>query len=269
MPARLSRVLCKPKYRFVMGICSLLLVGQAVAQVQIPAGPFTMGTNHPKATDEQPSHQVEMSAFNIDLHEVVNASYAAFVADTGHRTAAEAEDAPEAEDGINWRHPQGPGSTAIPEHPVVYVNWYDAQAYCTWRGGRLPTEAEWEKSARGDDARLWPWGSTANAKHANSWGSEDGYAGLAPVGSFPEGASDYGVLELAGNVWEWCADWYEADYYATAPTQDPQGPATGRFKVLRGGSWINPGPALRSSNRFEILPIERGPYIGFRCVQAP
>jgi len=267
--ARLCTVLCNQKYPFIAWLCGLLLIGQATAQVQVPAGPFTMGTNHPRATDEQPSHQVEMSAFTIDRNEVDNARFAAFVTDTGYRTAAEAEDAPETADGISWRHPQGPGSTAIPEHPAVYVNWYDAQAYCTWRGGRLPTEAEWEKSARGNDARLWPWGSTFDAKRANHWGSKDGYAGLAPVGSFPEGASSYGALDLAGNVWEWCADWYDADHYATGPSQAPQGPATGRFKVLRGGSWINPGPALRSSNRFEILPIERSPYIGFRCVEAP
>ncbi|HIG56749.1 MAG TPA: formylglycine-generating enzyme family protein [Candidatus Handelsmanbacteria bacterium] len=268
-PARLCTILCKLQYRFIAGLCGLLLIGQATAQVQVPAGPFTMGTNHPRATDEQPSHQVEMSAFAIDRLEVDNAHFAAFVADTGYQTAAEAENAPEAEDGISWRRPQGPGSTAIPAHPVVYVNWHDAQAYCTWRGARLPTEAEWEKSARGDDARLWPWSSTFDTKRANLWGAEDRYAGLAPVGSFPAGASPYGVLDLAGNVWEWCADWYDANYYATAPAQDPQGPAKGHFKVLRGGSWINPGPALRSSNRCEVLPIERGPYIGFRCAEAP
>ena len=196
-PARLCTVLCNQKYPFIAWLCGLLLIGQATAQVQVPAGPFTMGTNHPRATDEQPSHQVEMSAFTIDRNEVDNARFAAFVADTGYRTAAEAEDAPETADGISWRHPQGPGSTAIPEHPAVYVNWYDAQAYCTWRGARLPTEAEWEKSARGNDARLWPWGSTFDAKRANHWGLEDGYAGLAPVGSFPEGASFYGALDLA------------------------------------------------------------------------
>ena len=100
-------------------------------------------------------------------------------------------------------------------------------------------------------------------------GAEDGYEQLAPVGSFPSGASPYGALDMAGNVWEWCADWYDANYYATGPTKDPQGPETGRFKILRGGSWINPGPVLRSINRFEVLPVERSPYIGFRCARSP
>ena len=257
------------RFIFIAGLCSLLLVDQVTAQILVPAGPFTMGTNHPRATDEKPSHRVQLSAFSIDRTEVTNADFADFVAATGYQTAAEAADAPEAEDGINWRQPQGPGSTAEPQHPVVYVSWHDAEAYCAWVGARLPTEAEWEKSARGNDGRLWPWGSTFASEKTNHWGAEDGHPALAPVGSFPQGASPYGALDLAGNVWEWCADWYAADYYATAPEEDPQGPAQGQFKVLRGGSWINPGPALRSSNRFEVLPIERSPYIGFRCAHSP
>ncbi|MEE3257716.1 MAG: formylglycine-generating enzyme family protein [Candidatus Latescibacterota bacterium] len=264
-----------PIRRFLAGLYSLLLAAQAApgfadaAVVLVPAGPFTMGIDHPRATDERPSHQVFLSAFSIDRHEVSNARFAAFVAATGYRTAAENAAATEREDGINWRQPHGPGSPAAPDHPVVYVSWRDADAYCSWRGGRLPTEAEWEKSARGGDGRLWPWGADFAAGRANFWGAEDGYAGLAPVGSFPSGQSPYGALDLAGNVWEWCADWYGADYYATAPAKDPQGPAAGRFKVLRGGSWINPGPALRSINRFEVLPVERSPYIGFRCARSP
>lgn len=266
---QLREFIRKPNRRLIAALCSLLLTGPAVAEVMVPAGSFSMGTNHPQATDEKPSRQVELSTFSIDRHEVSNTHFAAFVAATGYQTAAEAADAPEAADGINWRQPQGPGSTTDPNHPVVYVSWHDAQAYCTWRGARLPSEAEWEKSARGGDGRLWPWGSTFAAAMTNSWGTADGYAELAPVGSFPDGASPYGVLDLAGNVWEWCADWYAADYYTTAPAKDPQGPATGQLKVLRGGSWINPGPALRSSNRFEVLPVERSPYIGFRCAHSP
>jgi len=241
----------------------------AADEVRVPAGPFAMGVDHPRATDEKPRRQIYLSAFAIDRREVSNAAFAAFVAATGHRTAAEADTAAESEDGINWRQPRGPDSTADPDHPVVYVSWGDARTYCTWAGKRLPTEAEWEKSARGTDGRLWPWGSAFAAERANAWGDQDGHAELAPTGSFPAGASPYGALDLAGNVWEWCADWYGADYYATAPAKDPQGPASGRFKVLRGGSWINPGPVLRSINRFEILPVERSPYIGFRCARSP
>lgn len=254
----------------VSRILSALLLSAPVAaeEVFVPAGPFTMGIDHPRATDEKPSRPVYLSAFAIDRYEVTNARFAIFVAATGYQTDAEKHGAERA-DGISWRQPHGPGSTAAPSHPVVYVSWRDAEAYCAWRGGRLPTEAEWEKSARGPDGRLWPWGAAFAAGRANVWGVEDGYAELAPVGSFPAGASPYGALDLAGNVWEWCADWYDADYYATAPTQDPQGPATGRFKVLRGGSWINHGPTLRSINRVEVLPVERSPYIGFRCARSP
>ena len=250
-------------------LLSALLLAAPVAaeEVVVPAGPFTMGIDHPRATDEKPSRQVYLSAFSIDRYEVSNARFAAFVAATGYQTEAEKRGAEKA-DGISWRQPHGPGSAADPGHPVVYVSWQDAHAYCAWRGGRLPTEAEWEKSARGSDGQLWPWGAKFAAGRANLWGPEDGYAGLAPVGSFPAGASPYGALDMAGNVWEWCADWYDANYYATAPAKDPQGPETGRFKVLRGGSWINPGPALRSINRFEVLPVERSPYIGFRCARS-
>ena len=245
----------------------LLAALVAAEEVVVPAGPFTMGIDHPRATDEKPSRRVYLSTFSIDRYEVTNAGFAAFVAATGYRTAAEERGAEKA-DGISWRQPHGPDSAAAPSHPVVYVNWQDAQAYCAWRGQRLPTEAEWEKSARGSDGRLWPWGVAFAASRANLWGVEDGYAGLAPVGSFPSGASAYGALDMAGNVWEWCADWYDAQYYATGPTKDPQGPAAGRFKVLRGGSWINPGPTLRSINRFEVLPVERSSYIGFRCARS-
>lgn len=254
----------------VSRLLSALLLSAPVAaeEVFVPAGLFTMGIDHPRATDEKPRRQVYLSAFFINRYEVTNARFAAFVAATGYQTEAEKRGVEKA-DGISWRQPHGPGAVAAPSHPVVYVSWRDAEAYCAWRGGRLPTEAEWEKSARGPDGRLWPWGAAFAAGRANVWGAEDGYAGLAPVGSFPAGASPYGALDLAGNVWEWCADWYDADYYATAPTQDPQGPATGRFKVLRGGSWINRGPTLRSINRFEVLPVERSPYIGFRCARSP
>ena len=247
---------------------NLLHAAEPIDAVSVPAGPFTMGTDHPRATDEKPGHQVHLSAFAIDRREVTNAAYADFVAATGYRTAAEADDAPERLDGLSWRHPHSPNATAAPDHPVVYVSWRDADAYCNWRGGRLPTEAEWEKSARGTDGRLWPWGDFT-ADRANHWGTVDGYAGLAPVGAFPLGRSPYGALDLAGNVWEWCADWYAEDYYATGPKTNPQGPTAGRFKILRGGSWANPPPVLRSINRFEVLPVERSAYIGFRCAYTP
>ena len=162
-------------------ILSALLLAAPVAaeEVVVPAGPFTMGIDHPRATDEKPSRQVYLSAFSIDRYEVSNARFSAFVDTTGYQTEAEKRGAEKA-DGISWRQPHGPGSAADPSHPVVYVSWQDAHAYCAWHGGRLPTEAEWEKSARGSDGRLWPWGATFAAGRANLWGPEDGYTGLAP-----------------------------------------------------------------------------------------
>jgi len=238
--------------------------------VLIPAGRFVMGTNHPKAMDEGPQHRVYLSPYHMDKCEVTNSQFAAFVQATGHLTAAERPGAVEAEDGISWRHPEGRGSTISTRehHPVVYVSWDDARAYCAWRGKRLPTEAEWEKSARGTDGRMWPWGNAFGPEHTNLWGAEDGYGKTAPVGSFPAGASPHGVLDLAGNVWEWCADWYGEGYYTSSPRQNPPGPDVGQRKILRGGSWINRPATLRTSNRFEVLPVDRSPYIGFRCARS-
>ena len=135
-------------------LLSALLLAAPVAaeEVVVPAGPFTMGIDHPRATDEKPSRQVYLSAFSIDRYEVSNARFSAFVAATGYQTEAEKRGAEKA-DGISWRQPHGLGSAADPSHPVVYVSWQDAHAYCAWHGGRLPTEAEWEKSARGSDGQ--------------------------------------------------------------------------------------------------------------------
>lgn len=187
--------------------------------------------------ESDPVHDVELDSCYIDITEVTVAAYRAY-AKAGSKVM-----------------PAAPQWGWSEDHPISNVSWSEAKEYCDKAGKRLPTEAQWEKGKA--DGRV------------NQLGSEDGFGTTAPVGSYPGGQSPYGVFDMAGNVWEWCADWYDADYYVTAPSQAPQGPATGRFKVLRGGSWINPGPALRSSNRFEILPIERGPYIGFRCVEAP
>lgn len=235
-----------------------------VDMVLVPAGPFIMGIDDPRASkDEKPARQVFLNAFHIDRHEVTTAQFAEFVSATGYRTSAEQEGQAEKTDRIDWRHPRGPctDTLAIDLHPVVYISWHDAQAYCAWRGKRLPTEAEWEKAARGSDGRVWPWGNLFDHR-ANHWGSADGHEQTAPVGSYPAGASPFGAVDLAGNVWEWCADWYSG---ALPVGENPQGPATGQFKVLRGGSWINPPPILRSTNRFKLLPSERSGYVGCRC----
>ena len=239
--------------------------------VYIAAGPFTRGIDDPRASaDERPARQVYVSAFYLGKFEVTHAQFKAFVEATGYLSTAEEDGAVEKQDGINWRHPEGPRAeiAARPDHPVVHVSWYDAQAYCSWKGKRLPTEAEWEKGARGEDGRLWPWGNAYDRSRANAWGGEDGYPKTAPAGTFPRGVSPAGALDMAGNVWEWCADWYDPDYYTTGPDQDPQGPEGGVHKVLRGGSWINPWSVLRSTNRFQVMPADRSPYIGFRCARS-
>ncbi len=162
-----------------------------------------------------------------------------------------------------------------PDHPIVNVTWEDAKTYCEWAGGRLPTEAEWEYAARGGQQGLkYPWGNEVSHEQAN-YGADKCCSGLAagrdqweytsPVGSFPE--SEFGLYDMAGNVSEWLADWYDEDYYKNAPIVDPQGPASGELRVLRGGSWVNNPEVLRTSNRFRDQPDLRVSNVGFRCAR--
>jgi formylglycine-generating enzyme required for sulfatase activity len=204
--------------------------------VYVPEGEFLMGSEDDDAwDDEKPQRLVYLDAFWIYQHPVTNTQFAAFVDASGHQTMAEETGWAWVWDGRNWMQtegatwgaPEGPGSSLAErgDHPVVQVSWFDATAYCQWAGGRLPTEAEWEKAARGTDGRRFPWGDDpvagdrANFCDVNcpmNWADEsrdDGYAGTSPVGSYPAGASPYGALDMAGNVWEWVADLYGADYY--------------------------------------------------------
>jgi formylglycine-generating enzyme required for sulfatase activity len=245
----------------------------------IPGGPFSMGSP-PDAgyPDESPVHSVCVIGFYIDKHEVTNAQFKEFVEAIGYITDAEKNGSP---DVPTWRHPYGPESDAeqMPNYPVVCVSWNDANAYALWTGKRLPTEAEWEKAARGTDGRMYPWGNTAPAaasaniadkSGAFKWSDavlDDTYKTASPVGSFPGGRSVYGVEDMAGNVWEWCFDWWNKDYYRASPSQNPAGPDTGEFKVIRGGSWFYSADGARTTHRMYFRPTGNGAAIGFRCVK--
>jgi formylglycine-generating enzyme required for sulfatase activity len=238
--------------------------------VLVPEGKFTMGTSernieqwlraHPKDKrewfeDEQPQHSVFLKAFYMDQYEVTTKRYQAFMNDAG------------------WGEPEY-WSRTIPvsqaEKPVVGVTWDDAQAYCEHYGKRLPTEAEWEKAARGTDGRFYPWGNEApTSRHANFDRGYDfkNYEVLTAVGSRSAGASPYGVQDMAGNVWEWVADLYDENYYQNSPKDNPEGANEGKYRVIRGGSWNYDAWNLRSSNRVRNLPTLRSNLLGFRCAR--
>ena len=227
----------------------------------IPADTYTIGSDSEQADpDETPAHSVELPAFYIDKYEVTNTQYMNFMQATGHR-----EPKYWTNDKLNQ-----------PNQPVVGVSWDDAFAYAKWAGKRLPTEAEWEVAARGGKSLEFPWGNVLDQSinqeihHANVEGATDGFEQeTAPVGSFSTGVSPFGVHDLAGNVFEWVADWYAEDYYSKSPLKNPKGPeqpATGNFKVLRGGSWRDDGAKARSAKRSSLPVTFRHDEIGFRCV---
>ncbi|MDY7040754.1 MAG: formylglycine-generating enzyme family protein [Chloroflexota bacterium] len=221
------------------------------AMVEIPAGPFTMG-NDSGGEDEAPAHEVDLPAFEIDKFEVINADFALFVEATNHQTDAEKM-------GLSrtWRDAAG----GKDNHPVVYASWNDAAAYCEWVGKRLPTEAEWEKAARGTDGRLYPWGDEYDPNKLN--GKDSGIRGTTAVGSFADGASPYGVFDMGGNVWEWTADWYEA-----YPDSGYQSPYYGeQFKVVRGGGWFETSDFLRATARNATSDTAANDDLGFRCAR--
>jgi formylglycine-generating enzyme required for sulfatase activity len=218
--------------------------------VEIPAGEFTMG-NDAGDDDEKPAHTVTLEAFEIDMFEVTNADFAKFVEETGYQT--EVEKAGE----VGWRR----YTEGRDNHPVVKVTWNDADAYCQWAGKRLPTEAEWEKAAKGEEGLLYPWGNEWDPAKANT--KESGFRGTVQVGSFPEGVSPYGVFDMAGNAWEWIADWYQA-----YPDSTYQSEYFGeRFKVTRGGGWFQAANLVTASNRSATDPSAANDDLGFRCAR--
>jgi len=262
--------------------------------VYVSAGEFTLGSSaaeidawlseHPEAErswfeDEQPQCRVNLPAYWIGRTEVTNGQYLRFVSATGHNTP---------EHWASGRPPAG-----LEDFPVVYVSWEDARAYCAWAGGRLPTELEWEKAARGADGRIFPWGNEWDRAKCRNFQGITGrsYAsssewlsafevwltghdllreGPAAVGSYPSGASPYGCQDMAGNVWEWCQDWYDENVYRRYARGDLTPPASGSLMVLRGGSWDDVSPTdFRCADRRFNSPDYRDYFYGFRCVRLP
>ena len=225
--------------------------------VYVPAGEFEMGDGQHA---DCPKHRVYVEAYYIGLYCVTNAQYGRFVAATGHR-------APDTADfgDVVWRGKSYPPEKS--DHPVVCVSWDDAVAYGTWAGLRLPTEAEWEKAARGPAGWLYPWGNTWDATRCRHDGNRGG-ATTYRVDDYPGGVSGYGTYNQAGNVWEWCADWYGADYYTQSPRANPRGPETGSYRVDRGGSWrLGDAAVLRGAYRNWYAPATRNDDLGFRLVR--
>ena len=236
------------------------VVRDSAPMVLVPAGEFTMGSNDGN-NDEKPAHIVYLDAFWIDKFEVTNTQYAACL-NAGVCKAP-------SQNGSNTRGGYF-GNPQFNNYPVIYVSWSDADAYCAWTAKRLPTEAEWEKAARGTDGRVYPWGNEWDATKLNSWDSIPRPGDTTAVGSYPSGASPYGALDMAGNVIEWAADWYDPNYYANSPRNNPKGTATGTYHVLRGGAWYNPRPnvsALFRNTPFAVPFNPGNPLIGFRCAQ--
>lgn len=235
--------------------------------VRIPAGEVWIGCVEENETgficpaDELPLHQVRVSEYWIDQYEVSNAQFALCVQagacqEPYYRSSA--------------THTEYYGNASYGDFPRVGVSWLEAQDYCQWVGGRLPTEAEWVRAARGDDQRIFPWGDDLpTCQLANG---RDGLTGTlcrddtAAVGSFPRGASPFGVMDMAGNVWEWTADWYHTDYYAVSPLADPQGPEQGGTKVVHGGGFDYSWDRLRVAYTSDHDPREHKISFGFRCV---
>jgi len=237
----------------------------------VPAGEFLMGSadNDIKTSNnETPQHTVTLDAFWIDQHEVTNGQYKMCV-DAGVCSAPRSM--------RSYSRSSYYGAPEFNDYPVIYVSWDNAAQYCGWVGKALPTEAQWEKAARGAAGRIYPWGNRRDASRVNfcdvscpfgykDASANDGWADTAPVGSYSNGPSPYGVYDMAGNVWEWVADWYDRDYYKHSPRENPKGPSLGVDRVLRGGAWDS--AIMTTSVRRIVTTIGHHNYsFGFRCAQ--
>jgi formylglycine-generating enzyme required for sulfatase activity len=241
--------------------------------VLVPEGEFTRGTE--EYDWAKPEQRIYLDAFMIGTYPVTNREFKRFIDAGGYQQ--EASWTPE---GWQWRVED---DILLPElwydrqwngdnFPVVGISWYEAAAYAAWLGKktgkayRLPTEAEWEKAARGTDGKIYPWGNEFNKNLCNS--EESGLDRTSPVGIFPGGKSSFGCFDMAGNVWEWCADWYDEEYYRESPLKNPKGPAAGSSRVFRGGGWIIIAEFCASAIRSHAPPASRRGYLGFRLARS-
>jgi formylglycine-generating enzyme required for sulfatase activity len=229
-----------------------------VPMVNIPEGSFIRGSSEGTGrSDEMPREKIYVDAFSIDKFEVTNKRYLAFIAATGHKEPFNVY-----EEGTLFK------VADIHDLPVVQVTWHDAADYCQWVGKRLPTEAEWEKAARGTDGRIYPWGneepSPLHANYDREWAGKET---LKPVGSLPQGTSPYGVQDMSGNAREWVQDWYDKDYYQQAPKRNPKGPDKSLLKVIRGGGWRSFDSDIRAAARGKGGFALKTHGTGFRCAR--
>jgi formylglycine-generating enzyme required for sulfatase activity len=222
----------------------------------VPAGEFAMGSDS-GGEDEKPVHEVYLDAFYMDKYEVTNSLY---------RACVEAGGCSAPPDISSYGHDNSYWNSQADNYPVINVTWNQAKAYCEWRGARLPTEAEWEKAARGPDFHIYPWGDAIDCSFANYSNCK---GDITPVGSYEKGTNSYGIYDMAGNVWEWVADWYDANYYTTLGDNalNPQGPTSGQYRVLRGGAWSYNINYVRSTSRNWVVPDTRNNFFGFRCAK--
>ena len=242
--------------RFAQYTAQSRLGGEANPMAAIPAGRFIRGTDE-RLPDEGPQHTLDVPAFKIDLYEVTNRQYKAFIDASGRRSPD------------HFRNRTFPAGKA--DHPVSFVTWYDAEAYCAWAGKRLPSDVEWEKAARGTDGRSFPWGNTFDVRKANTpvrWLALKQAGDTTPAGAFEAGASPYGVFDMTGNVWEWTSSWYQP-YPGNQTASEAYGE---RYKTLKGGSWFDCsfykcGLSAPVYNRAFFARKTKNDTIGFRCAK--
>ncbi len=243
-------------------------VSEETNMVLIPAGEFEMGCDKGGDPMEAPVHKVQVDAFNIDKFEVTNADYKKFIDDGGYQKKELWSN-----EGWAWKEkskitaPQYFNESKYngAEQPVCGISWYEAEAYANWVGKRLPTEAEWEKAAKGTDGRKFPWGNDYKKGLCNN--KDEGIGKPTKIGKYIEGASPYGLLDMAGNVNEWCLDYFGREYYKSSPGNNPKGPDKGKDKVIRGGGFSYDNYYCRTTRRGAYDPTQRSSSIGLRCVK--